>query len=87
MDLQALERRYAITWLTLSVLLIGLPVFARAAEAPGGMTILVKDEITDRPLGTVQITITERQTNSTRSVETDAQAASSLSSSTPASTR
>ena len=37
------------------------------------MTILVKDEITDRPLTNVQITITERETNSARSVETDAQ--------------
>ena len=62
-----------VSWFTLSVLLIGFPLFAHAAEAPGGMTILVKDQITDRPLSNVQITITERETNSTRSVETDAQ--------------
>jgi hypothetical protein len=37
------------------------------------MTILVKDQITDRPLFNAQITITERQTSSTRTFETDAQ--------------
>ncbi|WP_394175806.1 TonB-dependent receptor [Thalassotalea litorea] len=37
------------------------------------MTILVKDQFTDRPLPTAQITITERETNATRSMETDAQ--------------
>jgi len=70
-------RRYS-RQVILSALLIGFPLFgfplvANAAEAPGGMTILVKDQITDRPLSTVQITITERETNSTQSVETDAQ--------------
>lgn len=64
--------------LTLSFLLMGVPLFgfplvANAAEAPGGMTILVKDQITDRPLSTVQVTITERETNSTKTIETDAQ--------------
>jgi hypothetical protein len=59
--------------LTLSALLIGLPLFTHAAESPGALTIIVKDQYTDRPLSTVQITITERETNSTRSVETDAQ--------------
>lgn len=66
-----------VSRLTLSTLLVGFPFFsvpllASAAEAPGGITILVKDQITDRPLSTVQITLTERETNSTRTVETDA---------------
>lgn len=61
-----------VSWFTLSVLLLSLPVVASAAEAPGGMTIFVKDQVTDRPVLNAQITITERQTNSTRSVETDA---------------
>ncbi|MDQ5978151.1 MAG: hypothetical protein QG602_1125, partial [Verrucomicrobiota bacterium] len=52
---------------------MGIHLFSHAAEAPGGMTILVKDQITARPLPGVQITITERETNATRSVETDAQ--------------
>lgn len=65
-------------WVTLSVFLIGFPLFGSpvsvsAAEVPGGMTILVKDQITDRPLSIVQVTITKRETNSTQSVETDAQ--------------
>ncbi len=37
------------------------------------MTVLVRDQITDRPLSNVQITITERETNSTQSIETNAQ--------------
>ncbi len=59
--------------IALSVLLIGSPLFAHAAEAPGGITILVRDQLTDRPLPNARITITERQTGSTQSVETDAQ--------------
>jgi hypothetical protein len=59
--------------LTLSALLAGFPVLAHAAEAPGALTIIVKDQNTDRPLSTAQVTLTERETNSTRSVETDAQ--------------
>ncbi|HEY0962275.1 MAG TPA: TonB-dependent receptor [Pseudomonadales bacterium] len=59
--------------LTLSALLIGFPVFTQAAEAPGALTVIVRDETTDRPIPNVQITITERETNLTRSAETDAQ--------------
>jgi len=59
-------------WLTLSVLLIGVPIFAQAAEAPGALTIIVRDQTTARPLPAVQITLTERETDSARSVETDA---------------
>lgn len=64
-------RSYSIQVILLT-LLIGLSLSIQAAEAPGGMTVLVKDQITDRPLSSVQITITERETNSTQSVETDA---------------
>lgn len=59
--------------LTLSTLLIGFSLYTHAAEAPGALTFIVKDQNTDRPLSTVQITITERETNSTRSVVTDSQ--------------
>lgn len=62
-----------VSWLTLVVFLAGISHFAHAAEAPGALTILVKNQITDRPLPTAQITITERETNATRSLETDAQ--------------
>lgn len=75
-----MSRRYSsigrrlrqVSWLTLSVFLMGFPLLTHAAEAPGALTIVVKDQ-TERPLSTVQITITERETNATRSVETDAQ--------------
>ncbi|WP_339867419.1 TonB-dependent receptor [Pseudohongiella nitratireducens] len=60
-------------WVTLLALLAGFSHFAHAAEAPGALTILVRDQVTDRPLSTTQITITERETNATQSVETDAQ--------------
>ncbi|WP_183958581.1 carboxypeptidase regulatory-like domain-containing protein [Chiayiivirga flava] len=59
--------------LTLSTLLMGVPVPTHAAEAPGALTFVVRDQATDRSLAAVQITITERETNVTRSVETDAQ--------------
>lgn len=59
--------------LILPVLLGGFPFLTQAAEAPGGMTILVKDQIVARPLSSAAVTITERQTNSTRSFQTDAQ--------------
>lgn len=60
-------------WLTALTPLTGFPVATHAAEAPGALTIVVKDQTTDRPLPNVQITITERETDSARSVETDAQ--------------
>lgn len=62
-----------ISWLILSVLLIGFPLFTHAAEAPGGLTVVVKGRITGRPLPAARISITERETNFTQSVETDAQ--------------
>ncbi|WP_049629079.1 TonB-dependent receptor [Cellvibrio sp. pealriver] len=62
-----------VSGLALSALLMGFSLSAQAAEAPGGLTIVVKDQITNRPLSTVQITLTERETNSTQTVETDAQ--------------
>ena len=62
-----------VSWFTLAMLFMGFPLPAHAAEAPGGMTILVTDQITARPLANAQVTITERETNSTRSAETDAQ--------------
>jgi hypothetical protein len=59
--------------LTVSVLLVGFPLYSHAADAPGALTLIVKDQITDRPLPTAQITITERETSATRTVETDVQ--------------
>lgn len=49
------------------------PFRSHAAEAPGALTVIVKDRTTDRPLQATRITIKERETGSTRSVETDAQ--------------
>lgn len=62
-----------VSRLTLSALLMGFPVFTQAAEAPGALTVIVRDETTDRPLADVQVTITERETNNTQSAQTDAQ--------------
>jgi len=64
--------RHAL-WLALSAHLIGFPLYAHAAEAPGALTIIVKDQHTDRPLPNARVTITERETDSVRSLETDAQ--------------
>lgn len=64
--------RHAL-WLALSAHLIGFPAFAHAAEAPGALTIIVRDQSTDRPVSNAKVTITERETASARSMETDAQ--------------
>ncbi len=61
------------SWLTLLVLLMGLPLYASAAEAPGELTFIVRDQLTGRALPNVQIVITERETDSTQTVETNAQ--------------
>ncbi len=60
-------------WLALSAHLIGVPLVTHAAEAPGALTIIVKDQTTDRPLPNARVTITERETDTARSLETDAQ--------------
>jgi hypothetical protein len=62
-----------VLWFALSALLSGFPMVTHAAEAPGGMTIFVKDKLTERPLSNAQVTLTERKTGATRAVETDAQ--------------
>ncbi|WP_223115508.1 TonB-dependent receptor [Luteimonas suaedae] len=53
--------------------MIGVPLVTHAAEAPGALTIIVKDQTTDRPLPNARVTITERETDTARSLETDAQ--------------
>ncbi|QIL89298.1 TonB-dependent receptor plug domain-containing protein [Microbulbifer sp. SH-1] len=60
-----------VSGLTLSALLMGSPLYTHAAEAPGALTIVVKDQNTDRPLSSAQIKIRERETNTMRTVETD----------------
>lgn len=67
--------RYArrVLSLALSAQLIGIPLATHAAEAPGALTIIVRDQETDRPLPNAKVTLTERETDATRSLETDAQ--------------
>ncbi|OAN88003.1 TonB-dependent receptor [Marinobacter sp. EhC06] len=62
-----------ISWWTLWALLIGFPLFTHAQEAPGALTIIVKNQNTDRALPTVQITLTERETGTTQSFETNSE--------------
>lgn len=65
-------------WLTLLALLAAFSHIAHAAEAPGALTILVTDLITDRPLTSAKIVITKRENNATQSIETDAQGRSEV---------
>src|SRR5690606_5139168 len=67
--------RHARRVLSLALLahLIGFPLLTHAAEAPGALTIIVRDQHTDRPLPNAKVTITERETDAARSLETDAQ--------------
>ncbi|WP_339897896.1 TonB-dependent receptor [uncultured Gilvimarinus sp.] len=53
--------------------MLSLSVFARAAEAPGELTFIVKNQNTGRPLANVLVTITKRESESTQAVETDSQ--------------
>ncbi|WP_434049205.1 TonB-dependent receptor [Marinobacter salarius] len=62
-----------VSWWTLWALMIGFPLVTHAQEAPGALTIIVKNQNTDRPLSTVQITLTERETGATQSLETDSE--------------
>lgn len=62
-----------VSWLVLWALLIGLSLSTHAAEPPGALTVIVKDQNTDRPLSSVQITLKKRETSSTRTLETDEQ--------------
>ncbi|TKB45965.1 TonB-dependent receptor [Thalassotalea mangrovi] len=62
-----------VSFWTLWTLLISFPLFSYAAEAPGTLTVIVKNQDTDRPLSSVQITLKERETSSTQSFETDEQ--------------
>ena len=60
-------------WWAVSVQLVGFPLLSQAAEAPGALTIIVNDRETGRPLSDATVTITERETDSTQSLQTDAQ--------------
>ncbi|RUO33839.1 TonB-dependent receptor [Aliidiomarina soli] len=62
-----------VSSLMLCGLLISFPFFTHAAEASGALTFIIKNQKTDRPLPTAQITLTERETNAIQSVETDSQ--------------
>ncbi|WP_438864242.1 TonB-dependent receptor [Neptunicella sp.] len=62
-----------VSWLALWALLVGFPLLAHAAESPGALTFIVKDQNTERPLSNVQITLKERETSSTQTIETNEQ--------------
>ena len=62
-----------VSWLALWAILISFPLFTHATEASGALTIIVKDQKSDRPLSNVQITLKKRETSSTQTLETDAQ--------------
>ncbi|WP_016954920.1 TonB-dependent receptor [Catenovulum agarivorans] len=62
-----------LLWLALSAYIVSLPFFANAAEAPGTLTLIVKDQNTDRPLSNVQIILKQRQNASTQTLVTDNQ--------------
>ncbi|HET8815916.1 MAG TPA: TonB-dependent receptor [Pseudidiomarina sp.] len=60
-------------WMTLWVILIGFPHITHALESPGALTLIVKDQVTDRPVPAVQITLEERETSISQTLETDDQ--------------
>ncbi|OBP15990.1 TonB-dependent receptor [Rheinheimera sp. SA_1] len=62
-----------VSGLTLCALLMSFSLGAHAAEAPGALTVIVKDQHTDRPLANVQITFKKRETSTTQTLATDDQ--------------
>ena len=48
------------------------PLISHADESPGALTIVVKDQVTERP-PSAQITLKERETASTQTLETNEQ--------------
>jgi hypothetical protein len=60
-----------VSWLTLWAILIGFPFSTFSAEAPGALTVVVKDQNTDRPLSGVQIVLKERESASEQIIQTD----------------
>jgi len=50
---------------------MGCPLVTLGAEAPGALTIIVKDQHTDRPLASVQITIKKREAAAGQTLATD----------------
>ncbi len=69
-----MSRQYRqVSWSTLWALLIVFPLLAKAEEAPGALTIVVKNQATDRPLSSVQLTLKKRENASTQTLETDDQ--------------
>lgn len=69
-----MDRHLKRAWrVTLSALLLGFSLFTLAEETPGALTIVVRDQNTERPVSMTKITITERETAIKRTMETDAQ--------------
>ncbi|MCC5879637.1 MAG: TonB-dependent receptor [Idiomarina sp.] len=62
-----------VSLLMLCGLLVSFPFLTHAAEANGALTFIIKNQKTDRPLPTAEITLTERRTNAIQTVETDPQ--------------
>ena len=57
----------------LCVVLFVFPFTSHADESPGALTIVVKDQVTERPIPSAQITLKERETASTQTLETNEQ--------------
>lgn len=57
----------------ISLPFLGFVNFAGAAEAPGALTFIIKEQVTERPLASAQITLKERDTSVTQTSQTDAQ--------------
>tara|TARA_B100000405_G_C16487756_1_gene338870 strand:- start:151 stop:465 length:315 start_codon:yes stop_codon:yes gene_type:complete len=59
--------------LGLCAVLFVFPLISHADESPGALTIVVKDQVTERPIPSAQITLKERETASTQTLETNEQ--------------
>lgn len=59
--------------LGLYALFIVFPIVVQAEEFPGALTIVVKDQITERPIASAQVTLKERDTATEQTLQTNEQ--------------
>lgn len=69
--MNSLLKRTSCLMLWVSILLS--PLFVYAAEAPGVLTIVIKNKQSNRPLSDALVTLKERETSFTQSLETNEQ--------------
>ena len=67
------EQFRQILWSFAWLLLSSLAFYSYAVEEPGAITVIVKNQTTDRPLPNAQVILKERETSAIQTLQTDLQ--------------